>query len=76
MRLNRSYSFGIRILRIGFVLLFDILAGCSWFPAANLSPRYEPPQYVAPVSRHGANLLVEVKRADDEFSDSCLTTWR
>ncbi len=74
MRVATSYSFGIRILRVGFILLFDILTGCNWFPAANLSAPYEPPQYVGPVSRHGASLLVEVQPADNEFGGSCTTT--
>jgi hypothetical protein len=33
MRSDKSYSFGIRILRIALLLLFDILAGCNWVPA-------------------------------------------
>ena len=74
MRLDKPYSFGIRILRIGFLLLLDILTGCSWFPAINQSPPYEPPPYVVPVSRHGASLLVEVQPVDDKFVDSCMTT--
>ena len=67
MRLYTSYRFSIRMLRIGFLLLLDILAGCNQFPATNLSPPYESPQFVGPVSRHGTSAFVEVTPADDEL---------
>lgn len=51
------------------VLLFMILnlSACGWFPAVNLAPKYEPPQYVVPDSWHGSSPFVEAKPADGEL---------
>ncbi|MBX3330697.1 MAG: efflux transporter outer membrane subunit [Nitrospira sp.] len=48
------------------VLLLTILnlSACGWFPAVNLAPKYEPPQYVVPDSWHGSSPFVEAKPAD------------
>lgn len=43
------------------------LSACGWFPAVNLSPKYEPPQYVVPDSWHGSSPFVEAKPADAEL---------
>ena len=34
MQWDNSYKFSIRMLRIGFLLLLDILAGCNKFPGS------------------------------------------
>lgn len=72
MQLEKLYSFGTRMLLIAFLLLFDILAGCTGGPAANLSQPSEPPQFVVPVSRHETGGFVEVKPTDDELGER---TW-
>ncbi|MFO0699195.1 MAG: efflux transporter outer membrane subunit [Nitrospira sp.] len=51
--------------RSGWLLLVLLLSGCNWFPAANLAPTYEPPQYVVPDSWRGASPFVEATPADD-----------
>ena len=43
------------------------LAACGWFPAVNLAPKYEPPQYVVPDSWHGSSPFVEAKPTDGEL---------
>ncbi|MGH7180627.1 MAG: efflux transporter outer membrane subunit [Nitrospiraceae bacterium] len=50
-----------------FVLLTLALSACNWFPAVDLSPKYDPPQYVVPVSWRGASPFVVAKPADDEL---------
>lgn len=50
-----------------FILLILNLSACGWFPAVNLSPKYEPPQYVVPDSWKGASPFVEAKPADAEL---------
>jgi outer membrane protein, multidrug efflux system len=52
---------------IGMVLVLLNLPACGWFPAVNLAPKYEPPQYVVPDSWHGASPFVEAKPADGEL---------
>ncbi len=53
--------------RSGFLLVILNLSACGWFPAANLAPTYEPPQYVVPDSWHGSSPFVEAKPADGEL---------
>lgn len=50
-------------------LLFLILnlAACGWFPAVNLAPKYEPPQYVVPDSWQGSSPFVVAKPSDEEL---------
>jgi NodT family efflux transporter outer membrane factor (OMF) lipoprotein len=50
-----------------FLLLALTLPACGWFPAVDLAPTYTPPQYVVPVSWHGASPFVEAKPADSEL---------
>ena len=50
--------------RSAFLLVILNLSACGWFPAVNLAPKYEPPQYVVPDSWHGASPFVEAKPAD------------
>ncbi len=49
------------------VVLALTLPSCNWFPAVDLSPSYEPPQYVVPASWRGSSPFVEAKPADSEL---------
>ena len=51
----------------GLVLLALSLPACNWFPAADLAPTYDPPQYVVPASWKGASPFVEAKPSDGEL---------
>lgn len=48
-------------------LLFMILnlSACGWFPAVNLAPTYEPPQYVVPDSWQGSSPFVVANPSDE-----------
>jgi NodT family efflux transporter outer membrane factor (OMF) lipoprotein len=77
-----------RMVRIGLqqscVLVFLLcLTACSdWFPAADLAPSYEPPEYVVPTSWHGQSPFIEANPSDTElrpdwwqlFDDPVLTS--
>ena len=66
------------------VLVFLLcLTACSdWFPAADLAPSYEPPEYVVPTSWHGQSPFIEANPSDTElrpdwwqlFDDPALTS--
>ncbi len=43
------------------------LPACGWFPAVNLAPKYEPPQYVVPDSWQGSSPFVVAKPSDEEL---------
>lgn len=47
-----------------FLVAFN-LSACGWFPAVNLAPKYEPPQYVVPDSWQGASPFVVAKPSDE-----------
>ena len=50
------------------VLLALTVSGCGdWLPHVDLSPLYEPPQYVVPASWHGERPFVEAKPSDGEL---------
>jgi outer membrane protein, multidrug efflux system len=53
--------------RSGLVLMALALSACNTFPAVDLAPPYEPPQYVVPISWHGASPFVEAKPSDGEL---------
>lgn len=53
--------------RCSLFLLTLNLPACNWFPAVDLAPDYEPPQYVVPASWKGASPFVEAKPSDDEL---------
>jgi NodT family efflux transporter outer membrane factor (OMF) lipoprotein len=53
--------------RSAFLLMIVNLSACGWFPAVNLAPKYEPPQYVVPDSWHGSSPFVEAKPSDGEL---------
>ena len=51
--------------RSAFVLVILNLSACGWFPAVNLAPKYEPPQYVVPDSWQGQSPFVKANPADE-----------
>ena len=53
--------------RSGFLLVIFNLSACGWFPAVDLAPKYEPPQFVVPDSWHGSSPFVKGKPADDQL---------
>ena len=66
-----------------WVLLGLTLTACSdMFPTLDLSPAYQPPEYVVPASWHGESPFVEAKPSDAElrpdwwklYDDPVLTT--
>jgi NodT family efflux transporter outer membrane factor (OMF) lipoprotein len=55
-------------LRFGGLLLVAMsLPACNMFPALDLSPAYQPPEYVVPASWHGSSPFVEARPSDDEL---------
>ncbi|MCA9499036.1 MAG: TolC family protein, partial [Nitrospira sp.] len=67
LRLKGWRIFLSRAWRYGLFLLTLNLPACNWFPAVDLAPSYEPPQYVVPASWKGASPFVEAKPSDDEL---------
>ena len=66
-----------------WVLLALTLTACSdLFPTVDLSPSYQPPEYVVPASWHGSSPFVEATPSDTElrpdwwqlYDDPALTT--
>jgi NodT family efflux transporter outer membrane factor (OMF) lipoprotein len=53
--------------RCGIALLAAALPACSSFPAVDLSPRYEPAEFVVPASWQGSSPFVVAKPSDDEL---------
>ena len=53
--------------RCGIALLAFALPACSSFPAVDLSPTYEPAEFVVPASWHGSSPFVEAKPSDGEL---------
>ncbi len=61
-RIPRSYT------QCSILMLLTLsLSACNWFPAVDLSPNYDPPQYVVPASWKGASPFVEAKPSDGEL---------
>ncbi len=62
-----THIWKIRFRRIGLCLLLVLptLPACGWFPAVNLAPKYEPPEYVVPDSWQGASPFVVAKPSDE-----------
>jgi outer membrane protein, multidrug efflux system len=57
-----------RIAWLGCWLLVLTLTACSdMFPTLDLSPTYQPPEYVVPASWHGASPFVEANPSDGEL---------
>lgn len=55
------------VCRCGILLLALNLPACSSFPAVDLSPPYEPAQFVVPASWHGSSPFVEARPSDGEL---------
>jgi NodT family efflux transporter outer membrane factor (OMF) lipoprotein len=53
----------------GVLLSALTLSACSgdWLPHVDLAPPYQPPQYVVPISWHGASPFVEARPSDAEL---------
>lgn len=51
----------------GVLLAALSLSSCSSFPAVDLSPPYEPAQFVLPASWHGSSPFVEANPSDGEL---------
>ena len=51
----------------GVLLLALGLPACNGFPAVDLAPAYQPPEYVVPASWKGASPFVEANPSDDEL---------
>ncbi|WP_447965861.1 efflux transporter outer membrane subunit [Nitrospira sp. Ecomares 2.1] len=66
-RPEASHIFRSHPWRFALLLLTLNLPGCSWFPAVDLAPSYEPPQYVVPASWKGASPFVEANPSDEEL---------
>jgi len=64
-RLSRTVRAWVK--HSGFLLLAFNLSSCNWFPAVDLSPTYQPPEYVVPASWRGSSPFVEAKPSDDEL---------
>ena len=62
-----SRIFLARAWRCGLLLLTLNVPACNWFPAVDLAPHYDPPQYVVPASWKGASPFVEANPSDDEL---------
>jgi len=65
---NEQFRRCIRLAWVGrstALLAILSLPACGWFPAVNLAPKYEPPQYVVPDSWKGASPFVVAKPSDE-----------
>jgi multidrug efflux system outer membrane protein len=67
MRTDTGCRADVWAWRGGLVLFLLMLSACNTFPAVDLSPTYEPAQFVVPASWHGSSPFVEAKPSDDEL---------
>ena len=51
------------------VVIALTVSGCNsdWLPHVDLAPKYEPPEYVVPVSWKGSSPFVEATPSDGEL---------
>ncbi len=69
VRMGRGMSRFLRACRqtgVAVFLAFS-LPGCNGFPAVDLAPAYQPPEYVVPASWKGASPFVEANPSDGEL---------
>lgn len=66
-RAEMSRTFRACVRCSGLLLLALSLSGCNMFPTLDLSPAYQPPEYVVPASWHGSSPFVEAKPSDGEL---------
>ena len=61
----------------GVLLSALTLSACSsdWLPHVDLAPPYQPPQYIVPISWHGASPFVEAQPSDDELRPDWWTVY-
>jgi len=62
-----SRLFPVPAWRHSIALLAAALSACNSFPAVDLSPPYEPAQFVVPASWQGSSPFVVAKPSDDEL---------
>jgi len=62
-----AHAFRVLVRYNAFALLALNLVACNKFPAVDLAPTYQPPEFVVPASWHGASPFVEAKPSDDEL---------
>jgi NodT family efflux transporter outer membrane factor (OMF) lipoprotein len=67
MAVNMASRLHADALSGGLWLLAATLPACNMFPALDLSPAYQPPEYVVPASWHGSSPFVEARPSDDEL---------
>ena len=60
----------------GVLLVALSLSSCSSFPAVDLSPPYEPAQFVVPASWHGSSPFVEANPSDGELRQDWWTLFK
>ncbi|HPV84143.1 MAG TPA: efflux transporter outer membrane subunit [Nitrospira sp.] len=60
----------------GVLLVALSLSSCSSFPAVDLSPPYEPAQFVLPASWHGSSPFVEANPSDGELRQDWWTLFK
>ena len=53
--------------RCGLLLLAVQFTACNLFPTLDLSPAYQPPEFVVPASWHGSSPFVEAHPSDGEL---------
>lgn len=64
-----------RTWRYSIALLAAVLPACSSFPAVDLSPPYEPAEFVVPASWRGSSPFVVAKPSDDELRPDWWTVY-
>ncbi len=64
------------VIGTSLLLLALSLTACSSFPAVDLSPPYEPAQFVVPASWHGSSPFVEAKPSDGELRQDWWTLFK
>jgi NodT family efflux transporter outer membrane factor (OMF) lipoprotein len=67
MAVNMASRLHADALSGGLWLLAATLPACNMFPALDLSPAYQPPEYVVPASWQGSSPFVEARPSDDEL---------
>ena len=65
--MTRASVLPASVWRTGLLLVALVLTACNTFPAADLSPTYEPAQFVVPASWHGSSPFVEAKPSVGEL---------
>ncbi|HEX2055589.1 MAG TPA: efflux transporter outer membrane subunit, partial [Nitrospiraceae bacterium] len=70
-----SNLFCARIQCAALLLLALSAPACSTFPAVDLAPSYQPPEYVVPASWRGSSPFVEARPSDGELREDWWTVY-